>query len=101
VWREIKQDSVISSVVKLAALSLKVLCTGLLWLPPPPLLLGLLLEAVILIPLRTPLYETPQYSFLQCWAIGLILLKVWVGVGMRKSYTTPSICILMYFTPSL
>jgi len=70
--------SVVRSILKWAMMSIKALLLGAVWLSIPPVLLGFLVEALFLIPVRTPIQETPQYPFLQCWAIGLIILKVWL-----------------------
>jgi len=56
---------------------LKWVALAVIWLGLPPLLIGCLLEAVIVVPLRTPLNETPVYPIAQCWALGLIFLKIW------------------------
>ncbi len=69
--------SVAQVVVKWAGLVGKILALGSVWLLVPPLAVGLFVEALVIIPLRTPLNESPQYPFLQCWAIGLIIFKVW------------------------
>lgn len=55
----------------------KVVLVGAAWLIVPPMLVGYLIEALVVIPFRTTVHETPHYQFLQCWAIGLIVLKVW------------------------
>jgi hypothetical protein len=43
-----------------------------------PLLLGLLVAVVVIIPLRTPHNESPAYPLLQCWAIGLLFFCFWL-----------------------
>mmetsp|Transcript_13517 Transcript_13517/g.20306 ORF Transcript_13517/g.20306 Transcript_13517/m.20306 type:complete len:1060 (-) Transcript_13517:77-3256(-) len=59
-------------------ISLKIIVLGSIWFSVIPLLIGILLETVVVIPFRTPLDETPSYPPLQCWAIGLLFLKVWL-----------------------
>ena len=49
-----------------------------IWLTIPPILLGTLLESLIVIPIRTPLSETPIYPWVQVWALGLVFLKIWI-----------------------
>ena len=49
-----------------------------LWFGVAPLLVGLLFEVVLVIPIRTPLNESPSYPLLQCWAIGLLFLNFWL-----------------------
>jgi hypothetical protein len=51
---------------------------GAIWFTVIPLLIGLLLDAAIVAPLRTPLNESPTYSLVQCWAVGLLVLKIWL-----------------------
>jgi hypothetical protein len=63
------------AVVKWVVLAGKVLAVGTLWLAVPPLILGILLEAMFVMPLRLTMYESPFFPFLQNWALGLILLK--------------------------
>lgn len=77
--------ALLRALCKWTTIAAKVLAVGLLWLLVPPMLLGLLLESLCLIPLRTPLMETPQFPLLQCWAVGLILLKVWIRLESTSS----------------
>jgi len=64
----------------------KVVLVGAVWLIVPPMLVGYLIEAFVMIPFRTTIYETPNYPFLQCWAIGLIVLKVWTRCVMTGMF---------------
>lgn len=70
--------SIIKAIQKWTILTVEVVVIGIVWLIVPPILIGYLLTASILVPMRASLNETPQYPFVQCWAIGLILLKVWM-----------------------
>jgi hypothetical protein len=56
----------------------KVLILSIVWLTVFPLLVGLLFETAIVIPFRTPLDESPNYPLIQCWALGLMFLKIWM-----------------------
>ena len=67
----------VAHVGKWLLISLKVLVLGGLWLVLPPLLIGYIIEAVLIVPFRTSLHETPIYPLTQCWALGLIFLKIW------------------------
>jgi hypothetical protein len=69
--------SIAQVVLKWGARVGKILALGAVWLLVPPMAVGLFVEVLFIIPLRTPLNESPQYPFLQCWAIGLIIFKVW------------------------
>ncbi len=81
VYKDLANDLQVAAVVpvfwKWLLIVCKVLVLGTVWLLVPPLAVGLFIEALFIVPLRTPLNETPQYPFLQCWAIGLIVFKVW------------------------
>jgi hypothetical protein len=68
--------SVALSIGKYVLLCVKILVVGALWSVVPPLLVGFLLEAIFVVPVRVPLYETPKYSFVEGWAVGFVLLKL-------------------------
>ena len=75
----------VKSIVKLGAavfkwtvVGAKVTLLAAVWLTIPPLLLGTLLESLVVIPIRTPLRETPMYPWIQVWALGLVFLKIWI-----------------------
>ena len=59
-------------------LLVKILVVSLLVFGVAPLLLGLLVAVVVIIPLRTPHNESPAYPLLQCWAIGLLFFCFWL-----------------------
>ena len=67
--------SAFTATIKWVALAVKVLGVGILWLGLPPMLIGVLLETLIIDPLRLPVTETPLIPFMQNWALGLIILK--------------------------
>jgi hypothetical protein len=66
------------AVLKWVTLAFQVVVASTVWLVVPPLLIGYLLEAGVILPFRTDLHSTPSFPFLQSWAIGLILLKLFV-----------------------
>ena len=66
------------SLSKWTAVTLKVTLVGGLWLSLPPLLVGLFVDAFFIVPLKTPLNETPLFGFGQCWVVGAVMLKIWV-----------------------
>ena len=55
---------------------LKLLLLGGLGLTVPPLLVGLWFDFTFVGPFTLPLNETPKYSFLRAWVLGLVFLKV-------------------------
>jgi hypothetical protein len=69
-----------------ALIGVQVIVLGGFWLTIPPLLIGLLFEAIFDAPLRTPINETPRYPFVQCWALGLVMLKVWTRYAYNREY---------------
>jgi hypothetical protein len=81
-------------VSKYALIVGKVLLVGILWLTVIPFLVGLLVDLLFLVPILTEPNETPFYPLLQCWAVGLVFLKMWArgvllgmnigGVGWRE-----------------
>jgi hypothetical protein len=73
-------------VAKWLLIALKVVILGSFWLTVPPLLIGILVESMVIIPLRTPLQETPVYPWIQCWALGLVFLKIWIRCIMVGAF---------------
>lgn len=74
---EFKMQRLFKVVGKWLLVIAKIAVVGSVWMLLPPLLIGYLIEATFVIPVRTSTMETPQYYFFQCWAIGLIVLKIW------------------------
>eukprot|EP00428_Durinskia_dybowskii_P073574 CAMPEP_0170412666 /NCGR_PEP_ID=MMETSP0117_2-20130122/31099_1 /TAXON_ID=400756 /ORGANISM="Durinskia baltica, Strain CSIRO CS-38" /LENGTH=1434 /DNA_ID=CAMNT_0010670389 /DNA_START=607 /DNA_END=4911 /DNA_ORIENTATION=+ len=79
IWKDISRHAgaqgALSATTKWVLLTAQTIAVGVLWLAVPPLLLGILLEVLFVVPLRVPLYETPLIPFIQNWALGLIILK--------------------------
>ena len=50
-----------------------------------PGLLGLLIELMIIIPLRVPLDESPVHFLIQDWLIGVFVLHTWVFLVRKTS----------------
>jgi len=63
------------SCIGLRALAALFLLTGLI-----PLLFGLLLEMVVLTPVRVPLHQSPIYFLSQDWALGAMYTKITVAL---------------------
>ncbi|KAJ0234139.1 hypothetical protein HA466_0276790 [Hirschfeldia incana] len=53
-----------------------------IWISVIPGLLGLLIELMIIIPLRAPLNESPVHFLIQDWLIGVVVLHIWVILTM-------------------
>lgn len=47
-----------------------------------PLLFGLLLELVLVVPLRVPLHQTPVFFVWQDWALGVLYTKIACAITM-------------------
>jgi len=81
VARDVLRNADLPSLLRAAGkwgwAALKCSLLASVWLTLPPLLLGVLLEAVLVVPVRTGFTETPRYPLVQCWAVGLVLLKIW------------------------
>lgn len=65
-------------ISKWMTISIKTLVLGSIWVTILPVLVGILIEAIIIIPLWTPYLESPSHSFLQSWAIGLLAFTAWI-----------------------
>ncbi|CAN6826626.1 unnamed protein product [Brassica oleracea] len=48
-----------------------------IWIFIIPVLIGLVLELLVIVPMRVPVDETPVFLLYQDWALGFILLKIW------------------------
>ncbi|ESQ47885.1 hypothetical protein EUTSA_v10020048mg [Eutrema salsugineum] len=53
-----------------------------IWISVIPTLLGLLIDLMLIIPWQVPLSESPVYSLLQDWLIGLAVLHIWTCLTM-------------------
>ncbi|KAJ4872624.1 RING/FYVE/PHD zinc finger superfamily protein [Raphanus sativus] len=53
-----------------------------IWVSFTPMLLGLLIDLMIVIPTKVPLRKPPVYSLLRDWLIGLVVLHIWTYLTM-------------------
>ncbi|KAF3534679.1 hypothetical protein DY000_02036772 [Brassica cretica] len=53
-----------------------------IWVSFMPMLLGLLIDLMIIIPSQVPLKEPPVYLLLRDWLIGLVVLHIWTYLTM-------------------
>ncbi|XP_010493738.1 PREDICTED: probable E3 ubiquitin ligase SUD1 [Camelina sativa] len=58
-----------------------------IWISGIPAMLGRLIDLMIIIPLQVPLNESPDYSLLQEWLIGLVVLNIWTYLTMFTRIT--------------
>lgn len=63
-------------------LGMKTLVAGAIVLGVIPLLFGLLLELVVIIPLRVPIHQTPILFIWQDWALGVLYTKIACAITM-------------------
>jgi hypothetical protein len=63
---------------KWGRIGLKLTVVSLCGLSVPPLLVGILNEAILLNPLTIAHDETPSYPIFRSWALGIIILKGWI-----------------------
>lgn len=63
-------------------LGCKTLVASALLIGLVPLLFGVLLEVVVIIPLRVPVYQTPVLFIWQDWALGVLYTKIACAVTM-------------------
>nr|CAH7717769.1 unnamed protein product [Callosobruchus chinensis] len=63
-------------------LGLKTIVASTILLGVIPLLFGLLLELVVIIPLRVPIYQTPILFIWQDWALGVLYTKIACAITM-------------------
>ncbi|XP_022903950.2 E3 ubiquitin-protein ligase MARCHF6 [Onthophagus taurus] len=60
----------------------KMFISGVILLGLIPFLFGLLLELVIIVPLRVPIYQTPVFFVWQDWALGVLYTKIACAITM-------------------
>lgn len=65
-------------VAKWSLVLAKVVLAGVLWLSTLPMLLGYCLEALLVMPFRFEVSKTALFPMMQAWALGLILLKLYI-----------------------
>lgn len=63
-------------------LGCKTLIASTLLIGLVPLLFGILLEVVVIIPLRVPIYQTPVLFIWQDWALGVLYTKIACAITM-------------------
>jgi E3 ubiquitin-protein ligase DOA10 len=75
-------EAVYRAAVKYTAIAIKLCFLSCFVLGAIPILLGLLVDLVIIQPLRVGIHETPLFSFYQAFAIGIILEKLLIRTIM-------------------
>lgn len=81
-WLPQGRRAVLARLRHWAVLGAKTLAASLALLGLIPLLFGLLLELVVVVPLRVPLEQTPVLFVWQDWALGVLYTKIACAVTM-------------------
>ncbi|XP_012271649.1 E3 ubiquitin-protein ligase MARCH6 [Orussus abietinus] len=81
-WLPRGRRAILDRIKHWAVLGLKASVASILLVGVIPLLFGLLLELVVIIPLRIPLEQTPILFIWQDWALGVLYTKIATAVTM-------------------
>ena len=83
-------------ILKWTMISLKTLVLGSIWITILPLLVGFLIELIVVTPFWAPESESPSYSFLQSWAIGLLSFTAWIRYCTKTYFFFLTFSLLLY-----
>lgn len=81
-WLPQGRAAILDRLKQWCILGLKTIIASALLLGVIPLLFGLLLELVVIIPLRVPIYQTPILFIWQDWALGVLYTKIACAITM-------------------
>ncbi|XP_050301508.1 E3 ubiquitin-protein ligase MARCHF6 [Anthonomus grandis grandis] len=81
-WLPQGRDAMMGRLRQWFYLGLKTIAASVLLLGVIPLLFGLLLELVVIIPLRVPIHQTPILFIWQDWALGVLYTKIACAITM-------------------
>lgn len=81
-WFPQGRAAMMARIKQWCLLGAKTIVAGTLLLIVIPLLFGLLLELVVIVPLRVPIYQTPVLFIWQDWALGVLYTKIACAVTM-------------------
>lgn len=81
-WLPQGRAAMVERLKKWCILGAKTCIASLLLIGLIPLLSGLLLEVVIIVPLRVPIYQTPILFIWQDWALGVLYTKIACAITM-------------------
>ncbi|KAG5885923.1 hypothetical protein JTB14_010952 [Gonioctena quinquepunctata] len=81
-WMPQGRDAMMDRLKQWCLLGLKTIVASTILLGVIPLLFGLLLELVVIIPLRVPIHQTPILFIWQDWALGVLYTKIACAITM-------------------
>ncbi|CAH1107163.1 unnamed protein product [Psylliodes chrysocephalus] len=81
-WLPQGRAAMIDRLKQWCILGLKTIIASIILLGIIPLLFGLLLELVVIIPLRVPIHQTPILFIWQDWALGVLYTKIACAITM-------------------
>lgn len=81
-WLPQGRAAMISRLKQWCILGLKTIVASTILLGVIPLLFGMLLELVVIVPLRVPIHQTPILFIWQDWALGVLYTKIACAVTM-------------------
>ncbi|XP_018323942.1 E3 ubiquitin-protein ligase MARCH6-like [Agrilus planipennis] len=81
-WLPQGRAAIFERLKQWCVLGLKTIIVSAVLLGLIPLLFGLLLELVVIVPLRVPLHQTPILFIWQDWALGVLYTKIACAVTM-------------------
>ncbi|XP_072379306.1 E3 ubiquitin-protein ligase MARCHF6 [Diabrotica undecimpunctata] len=81
-WLPQGRAAMVERLKQWCILGLKTILASTILLGVIPLLFGLLLELVVIIPLRVPIYQTPILFIWQDWALGVLYTKIACAITM-------------------
>ncbi|XP_044252941.1 E3 ubiquitin-protein ligase MARCHF6 [Tribolium madens] len=81
-WLPQGRAAMISRLKQWCILGLKMMIASTILLGVIPLLFGMLLELVVIVPLRVPIHQTPILFIWQDWALGVLYTKIACAVTM-------------------
>lgn len=96
-WAPRGRVAIGKSVRRKLAIAGKAVLAAIVLLGLIPLLFGMLLEAVVVVPLRVPLHQTPVLCAWQDWALGVLYTKIacavtlmgpnwWLKAALERAY---------------
>ncbi|KAJ8959768.1 hypothetical protein NQ314_006197 [Rhamnusium bicolor] len=81
-WLPQGRAAMVDRLKQWCLLGLKTIVASTILLGVIPLLFGLLLELVVIIPLRVPIHQTPILFIWQDWALGVLYTKIACAITM-------------------
>lgn len=81
-WLPQGRAAMVERLKQWCIIALKTIVASALLLVVIPLLFGLLLELVVIVPLRVPIHQSPVFFIWQDWALGVLYTKIACAITM-------------------